>query len=65
MENRELTHIQNTAPAPPAAMADATPAMFPTPSVPASARVTARNGDTPSPDGMVKTCIMPRGARSG
>ena len=42
------THIQNTAPAPPEASAAATPAIFPVPSVAASAEDIAWNGVTPS-----------------
>ena len=40
------THSQNTAPGPPMAMAVATPAMLPTPTVDASAVATAWNGET-------------------
>ena len=39
------THIQNSAPEPPSRIAAATPVIFPTPSVPASATVSARNGE--------------------
>ena len=49
MAKNALTHIQKTDPAPPIAIADATPAIFPTPSVPESATHAARNGDIPSP----------------
>ena len=40
------THIQNTAPGPPRAMAPATPAMLPVPTVAANAVVIACKGDT-------------------
>ena len=39
------THIQKTAPGPPANIAPVTPAMLPVPTVPARAVVTAWNGD--------------------
>ena len=50
--NRPETHIQNTAPGPPATTADATPPIFPTPIVFAIAVHAAANPDTvpvPSP----------------
>ena len=47
MASSALIHIQKTEPYPPIAIDEATPAIFPTPSVPASASVTARNGDIP------------------
>ena len=47
-DRSEESVIQNIAPAPPVLMADATPTMFPTPRVPARARVRAFNGDIPS-----------------
>src|SRR5688500_7228316 len=44
------THSQKSAPGPPSTIAVATPAMFPTPTVDASAVATAPNGETfPSP----------------
>lgn len=48
--NSALTHIQKRAPAPAAEIASATPAIFPTPSVPASATARALYGDTPVSD---------------
>lgn len=42
------THIQNTAPGPPRDMATATPAIFPTPNVPARAVHKAETGEIPS-----------------
>ena len=44
MPSRALIHIQNTAPGPPMAMAPATPAMLPVPTVAASAVHTAWKG---------------------
>ena len=41
MPNRPVIHIQNNAPGPPAAMAVATPAMLPVPTVAASAVMSA------------------------
>ena len=48
-KNAEI-HIQNSAPGPPTKSAPVTPAMFPVPTVPARAVVTAWNGErfTPS-----------------
>ena len=43
---KALTHIQNTAPGPPRAMAPATPAMFPVPTVAASAVHNARKPES-------------------
>ena len=43
------THIQKTAPGPPAATAVATPTMLPVPSVAANAAVSAPKGDIPRP----------------
>ena len=55
---RATAHIQNTAPGPPVAMATDTPAMFPTPSVEASAVQQAWNGEiSPSPSPLSK--ILP------
>ena len=44
MPSRAITHIQNTAPGPPMAMAVATPAMLPVPTVADIAVISARNG---------------------
>jgi hypothetical protein len=44
--NRADSHIQNTAPGPPTAIAPVTPAMLPVPTVAARAVVTAWNGVT-------------------
>ena len=44
MPSRAEHHIQNTAPGPPMAIAPATPAMLPVPTVAASAVHTAWNG---------------------
>jgi len=41
MPSRPVTHIQNSAPGPPTPMAVATPTMLPTPTVAASAVVSA------------------------
>ena len=50
MPTRAMIHIQNTAPGPPTAMAAATPAMLPLPTVPASTVERAWKGRSiPSP----------------
>ena len=45
MPKKAETHIQNTAPGPPAKSAPVTPAMLPVPTVPASAVETAWKGE--------------------
>ena len=47
--SRAESHIQNTAPGPPHHIAADTPTIFPTPRVPASARDSARSGETEVP----------------
>ncbi len=44
---KAITHIQNTAPGPPIAMAVATPTMLPVPTLPERARQKAWKEDTP------------------
>ncbi len=46
MPNIEDIHIQKIAPGPPATSAEATPAIFPIPILPASAVLIASNADT-------------------
>jgi len=54
MPKKEITHIQNTEPGPPMAMAEATPAMLPLPTVPERTALIAWKGvifpSTPSRD---------------
>src|SRR5690606_16838798 len=47
---KAITHIQNTAPGPPKAIAVATPAMLPMPTRPDSEIANAWNEDTPASD---------------
>ena len=49
MPSSAETHIQNSTPGPPAAIASATPAIFPVPTVPPSAVESAWSGETPPP----------------